>query len=285
MSNQIFTDWRKHHGEIIKEFLIYLNKRTDSFILKGGTSLMMCYNLNRFSEDIDLDGTHSKQIKSIISNFCQTGGYSYRVAKDTDTVKRFMINYGNAQKPLKIEISYRRKNISQDEYTKINGITVYNINNLCMMKVNAYSARDKIRDLFDLVFICNKYWDKLSSNVVDMVRYCVEAKGIEQFDYLLSTQSDELIDKDTLESEFLIMYDKLGLLMDNLNSEEINDNYYMSVNEKELSILKNSHIHFEYVPDNQNQGHFIVKTSMKERKNIELLLENSSQSQKNKIIR
>lgn len=55
---------------------------------------------------------------------------------------------------------------------------------------------------------------------------------------LTNLQSDELIDKDTLESEFLIMYDKLGLLMDNLNSEEINDDYYMSVNERELSILK-----------------------------------------------
>ncbi|MEE0858800.1 MAG: hypothetical protein U0M12_04975 [Acutalibacteraceae bacterium] len=101
---------------------------------------------------------------------------------------------------------------------------------------------------------------------------------------LTNLQSDELIDKDTLESEFLIMYDKLGLLMDNLNSEEINDDYYMSVNERELSILKNSNNHFEYVPDNRNQGYFIVKTSMKERKKIELLLENSSQSQKNKII-
>ena len=89
---------------------------------------------------------------------------------------------------------------------------------------------------------------------------------------LTNLQSDELIDKDTLESEFLIMYDKLGLLMDNLNSEEINDDYYMSVNERELSILKNSNNHFEYVPDNRNQGYFIVKTSMKERKKLNCYL-------------
>jgi predicted nucleotidyltransferase component of viral defense system len=36
-------------------YLLLLNKRTDQFILKGGTALARCYGLDRFSEDIDLD--------------------------------------------------------------------------------------------------------------------------------------------------------------------------------------------------------------------------------------
>lgn len=207
------NDWRIRHGEVIKDFLLFLNKRSEDYILKGGTSLMVCYNLDRFSEDIDLDCTRSKQIKNIVSDYCVARNYSFRVAKDTDTVKRFMINYGRLEKPLKIEVSYRKKHIDQSEYRKINGIVVYTINSICMMKINAYASRDKIRDLYDLTFICNNYWSSLSPAVISMARNCVEFKGLEQFDYLINQQKDELIDNNKLADDFLKMYDKLGLLV------------------------------------------------------------------------
>ena len=44
------------HIEIMRNFLTELNKETDTFILKGGTSLLLAYGLDRFSEDINLDG-------------------------------------------------------------------------------------------------------------------------------------------------------------------------------------------------------------------------------------
>lgn len=46
----------------------------------------MCYNLDRFSEDIDLDSTN-KNIKKYIDNFCKKNNFQYNIAKDTDTVK------------------------------------------------------------------------------------------------------------------------------------------------------------------------------------------------------
>ncbi len=207
-------DWRIAHGEAISTFLQYMNKQSSDYILKGGTSLMTCYNLDRFSEDIDLDCIRSTQIKTIVSDFCNSRGYTYRIAKDTNTVKRFMINYGNAEKPLKIEVSYRKKIIEPSEYTRINGITVYNIDDICRMKMNAYISRDKIRDLYDLSFICNNYWERLSNSTIKSLRDCVSFKGLEQFDYLIKTQSDELINNDKLAEDFLGMYDKLGLLVD-----------------------------------------------------------------------
>jgi len=207
-------DWRITHGETINEFLQYMNKQSSDYILKGGTSLMTCYGLDRFSEDIDLDCVHSAKIKTIVDDFCNIRGYTYRVAKDTNTVKRFMINYGNDRKPLKIEVSYRKKIIEPSEYTRISGITVYNIDDICRMKMNAYISRDKIRDLYDLSFICKNYWDSLSNNTIKSLRDCISFKGLEQFDYLIKTQSDELINNDKLAEDFLIMYDKLGLLVD-----------------------------------------------------------------------
>ena len=54
------TEWRDLHGQVINSFLKHLNTKSNSFILKGGTALAKCYNLNRFSEDIDLDISQSK---------------------------------------------------------------------------------------------------------------------------------------------------------------------------------------------------------------------------------
>ena len=36
----MYNDWRDKHNIIINEFLEFLNKRTNNFILKGGISLL-----------------------------------------------------------------------------------------------------------------------------------------------------------------------------------------------------------------------------------------------------
>ena len=118
--------WQKKHREVISDFLKYLNGCSDDYILKGGTSLMLCYGLDRFSEDIDLDGKGGI-IRNIVNDFCAEKGYSYRVAKDTDTVKRYMVNYGDTGRPLKVEVSFRKKVIEPSEVTKFNGVNVYKI--------------------------------------------------------------------------------------------------------------------------------------------------------------
>lgn len=247
-------DWRKNHGEVINDFLVFLNKRTKDYVLKGGTSLMLCYKLDRFSEDIDLDCSHSQQIKALVDEFCSDRNYKYRIAKDTNTVKRFMIHYGNEEKPLKIEISYRKKYISPDDYTTVNGITVYKIDEICRMKTHAYSSRDRIRDLYDLTFICNNYWDSLSENTIKSIQDCVSYKGIEQFDYLIATQSDPLINSDKLAEDFLTMYDKLGLLIDDESivkdtlpkgNENSQEKYYVEVTQSEAEQLKSNGIEYE----------------------------------------
>ena len=45
-----------------------------------------------------------------------------------------------------------------------------------------------------------------------MIRVAVEYKGLEQFEYVIKDQKDELINNEKLETEFLKMYEKLGLL-------------------------------------------------------------------------
>ncbi|MCL2202615.1 MAG: nucleotidyl transferase AbiEii/AbiGii toxin family protein [Defluviitaleaceae bacterium] len=171
------TDWRKQHGKIIASFMEYLNALPAHFVLKGGTALYLCYNLDRFSEDIDLDG-REKGLLTAVNDFCDKNGYAYRIAKDTHMVERCFIHYGRNKHPLKIEASYRRVKIPAHEVETINGIRVYGIEPLCVMKTTAYAGRDKIRDLYDIAFICNNYYDRLSPPTVALLRNAVEHKGI-----------------------------------------------------------------------------------------------------------
>ncbi len=205
------NDWKIAHEQVIKNFLHYLNDRTDNFVLKGGTALLVCYGLDRFSEDIDLDAK-DQNIAEYVVGFCEENQYDFRVAKDTDTVKRYMIHYGNEGKPLKVETSFRRKHIPAEETTKINDVQVYRINPLCAMKVNAYMGRDKLRDLYDITFICNNYFDELQPEIKALLQNALMYKGMEHFDYIVSQQQDDLIDENRLAESFLKMFDKFDLL-------------------------------------------------------------------------
>lgn len=94
------------HGEVIKSFIEFINSISRKFILKGGTSLMLCYNLDRLSEYIDLDGIDKENIIPYVESFCKLNTFKCNINKNTDTVKRCMIHYGGS-KPLKIEVYMR----------------------------------------------------------------------------------------------------------------------------------------------------------------------------------
>lgn len=207
------ASWQIEHEKVIANFLSYLNKQTDQFVLKGGTALRQCYGLDRFSEDIDLDCT-KQRITEILRRYCAEHGFSYRLAKDTQSVCRCFLHYGDVPKDLKIEVSYRRKFIAPETKTTIHGIEVYTLDALARMKADAYLGRDRLRDLYDLAFIVNHYGESLSPSTLDSVAQSVQNKGLEQFDYLIETQEDPLINKDQLANDFLNLYQRLNINLD-----------------------------------------------------------------------
>lgn len=219
-------DEQKKHLEVITNFLDYLyaNQPSNPFILKGGTSLLRCYNLDRFSEDIDLDCERSSSaFFKIIESFCQKYHYDYRIAKDTDTTKRCFIHYPEEYHPLKIEASYRTVEIENKRFTDRNKTIVYKIDELFMQKLNAYNSRDKLRDLYDVVFIYNNYKDELDSSLLQMAKYSLSYKGLEQVEYLLASEQDSLIEPNALINNFLHMYNDLGLLVSTDNGNGSDD--------------------------------------------------------------
>ncbi len=50
---------RELHVLFMKEILLTINSKNYPTYLKGGTALLLCYGLDRFSEDIDLDSEKS----------------------------------------------------------------------------------------------------------------------------------------------------------------------------------------------------------------------------------
>lgn len=210
------ADWKAKHAEIEKKFLNYLCSETDNFILKGGTALYLCYGLTRFSEDIDLDGKNFNvkgklEIRPYVENFCKQYKFSANLKKDTDTVERWMIDYGEKGHHLKVEVSYRGANNLKTDFKNISGIKVYSIDRLATMKATTLSDRTKIRDFYDICFIVNNHWDALNPSTQDMIRDVFEYKNFDYVEFLMETQKDELVNADELIDIFLDAYEKAGM--------------------------------------------------------------------------
>lgn len=108
-----------------------------------GIALSRCYELDRFPEDIELVG-HKQDIKELTRRFCDRFGFTMGVAKDASTVKRCVIVCGELEKPLKIEVSYRNQQISEQDWQIVGGIKVYSIDALARMKAMPTTVLTKL---------------------------------------------------------------------------------------------------------------------------------------------
>ncbi len=221
--------YRPEHRAAIETIMHDMNGSPDNpYILKGGTALMLCYGLSRFSEDIDLDAQRATvpaaRFFRFIEHTCREHGYDWREGKNTPTVQRAFVNYGREDTPLKIEVSHRIKVVDPDAIAHVGGIKTYTISELCELKASAYQNRDKIRDLYDLTFIIEHHYDELSKSARKAAQRALEYKDVEQFDYLTRTQHDPLIDVDRLADGFLNALDMVGLTTNNpMGAEEPDD--------------------------------------------------------------
>lgn len=76
-NNEYLKEYEKERIEVMEKVLL---KLSDNFVLKGGTGLLFGYNLNRFSEDIDLDVINPKKnIKNEITNL-KIEGYNLNIS-------------------------------------------------------------------------------------------------------------------------------------------------------------------------------------------------------------
>jgi predicted nucleotidyltransferase component of viral defense system len=163
MLNEIghtFTPLQAQHVDIMAR--ISQEFSDTPMVLKGGTALLLCYGLDRYSEDLDFDSTtYINPEKKIKAAFSETKFLLHKIdnVKKTDSVRRWKIYYegpaGNL--PLKFEVSYRKERIPSNLVTNINGVQVYIKEELINQKLSAAKQRAKVRDLFDLSYLSNMF--------------------------------------------------------------------------------------------------------------------------------
>jgi predicted nucleotidyltransferase component of viral defense system len=147
------------HIEVMSALCHGFRKKGLPMILKGGTALKLCYDLDRFSEDLDFDCAKALNLDSSIKEiFTQLGkgkahlrSPTIDITKDTKTVRRYRITYGDGIN-LKLEASLRGTPDDND-LVEINGIITYKIGTLIQQKLSALTGRTAARDLHDVIYL------------------------------------------------------------------------------------------------------------------------------------
>jgi predicted nucleotidyltransferase component of viral defense system len=203
MKNQTIDTPESTHIALMQ--LVAKNLNDLPIVLKGGTALLLCYGLDRFSEDLDFDSNKKLNIINRVSETLSrhTEKHTIKISKDTDTVQRLKIHYSKngLERFLKIETSFRDPFQNEDTVI-IDEIKTYQINNLIDQKVNAMIGRTKARDLYDVDFLLRTYREsfaestikKLSETVADINE--LEGRFYPAFkdDYILNeSELDHLI--------------------------------------------------------------------------------------------
>lgn len=127
----------------------------DKAIIHGGTTIWRCYNGNRFSEDID--AYIPKEISKIDTLFESLGKKGFRILKKKVGKNSIYSNLELNRTIVRFEAIFKTINGVLKEYQTSEGnlITVYTLTpeELIKEKVNAYTKRFKIRDLYDIFFL------------------------------------------------------------------------------------------------------------------------------------
>lgn len=159
-------------------------------VLKGGTALLLAYNLERFSEDLDFDLEKPLQGHVKVESLCQEGVKSlsrqgiritldaFDEVKKTPTTHRcramFSLGEGNPPIPLKIEISSRGVP-DPAVVRRQNNIKVYSVSEIARLKLLAAEEvperqyRTAARDLHDLAFIAGHWEPELPKDLITRI--------------------------------------------------------------------------------------------------------------------
>ncbi len=168
-------DQQQQHELVMRTICEKLRAEHKPMVLKGGTALKLCYGLDRFSEDLDFDAAVSLNLEHFIEEvfkvlgkgFAHLRGPRITTVKDTKTVKRYRVEYGDSMS-LKIETSLRGTP-NDDEIIEINGILTYKVNVLISQKLGALRGRTAARDLHDIIFLFDRYYQHFDDEQIGAV--------------------------------------------------------------------------------------------------------------------
>lgn len=180
-------------------------------VLKGGTALLLAYELDRFSEDLDFDAPHKLNLESRIRRNVPFGitVAGIDTLKDTTTVTRYRVRYQSehGNRSLKVEVSYRTPP-QQSEVRSAHGFRVASLPRIIDQKLKAaYDGNDprsKVRDLYDLDFVARRWPAVFTSELASRLQLFAADPDILVSKYQADYDEDDLI-PDLVELEQLAL--------------------------------------------------------------------------------
>lgn len=193
-----FTEEQQiEHEQVMKALCQGFHKKTLPMVLKGGTALKLCYGLDRFSEELHFDSIKPLNLEHAIADiFTQLGKSQAKfrhpkitLTKKTDTVRRYRVTYGDSIN-LKIETSLRSTPDDED-IIELKGILTYKVSVLIKQKLGALLGRTTARDLHDVVFLYEHFYedfgDTQKATIIDL--YTAQDSVLERFSPAYSEDS------------------------------------------------------------------------------------------------
>jgi len=204
----------------------------NDLLLKGGTALLFCYGLPRYSTDLDYDGfNYNIDIMDKINSVFVSNGQNLdkiNVKKDTDTVKRYMIHYKEAENnPIKLEISFRKIDDSdhvKDKRARINDINTYDIKYLAADKIDTFLKRTAARDIFDASFLIQHYPDSINKEIIEKCKNKISSIGLDQMENII--KNDEIIKNFDCEDILVNLDNNINKYLNNANKISVDTDSY-----------------------------------------------------------
>jgi predicted nucleotidyltransferase component of viral defense system len=194
-TNISFSPERQLHVDIMRA--IAQDFHDVPMVLKGGTALLLCYGLDRFSEDLDFDSPKkfniANRVERILSRY--SAAYEVKTVKDTATVQRIKSHYSGVvgDRLLKIETSFRNAP-KEDQITVIDGIRTYTISTLIEQKIEALTNRTAARDLYDVAFLSRSYFPSFSEEAKQKLSVLMQDLDAIEQRFQDAFEEDEIMD-------------------------------------------------------------------------------------------
>jgi len=134
----------------------------DKAVFHGGTAIWRCYNGNRFSEDIDVYIPKNLGKIDLFFETLEKRGFIIEKKKIGENSLYSNLRFNNIN--VRFEALFKIVNGKLTEYEAVDGeiivVPCLKIEDIIREKVQAYSKRLKIRDLYDIFFLLRYVEDR-----------------------------------------------------------------------------------------------------------------------------
>jgi predicted nucleotidyltransferase component of viral defense system len=211
-ANLNFSPERRLHVDIMRA--IARDFSDLPMVLKGGTALLLCYGLTRFSEDLDFDSPRKFNIAGRIDRIlsAKANSHELKIVKDTETVQRIKSHYQGiaGDRLLKIETSFR-SSPDESSVTVVNGIRTYKIEALIEQKIAALTNRTAARDLYDVAFLAKNYLNAFSPATKSTLKLMIQDLNALEQRFEDAFEEDEILATEDLSALVLQISESLSL--------------------------------------------------------------------------